>query len=181
LKELKIESFYKEIWYLPQEPWIFDGTIRENMEYAFDEDIKNKEKLIWEALEKAQISEMVQKLEHWLDTEVWEKWVKLSWGEKQRLAIARIFLKNPKIIILDEPTSALDSISENKITKALDELMKNKTSIIIAHRLQTIMHCDKITVLENWKIESEGKHTELMKKSEIYKTLVDLQNWKINE
>ena len=193
LKELKIESFYKEIWYLPQEPGIFDGSIRENMEYAFD-DSENKvgnenfhslqveqEKQIWQALEKAQISEMIKKLEKWLDTEVWEKWVKLSWGEKQRLAIARIFLKNPKIIILDEPTSALDSISEAGIRKALDELMKNRTSVVIAHRLQTVMHSDKIIVLENGKIESEWTHNELMRTSETYKTLVDLQNGKIGE
>jgi len=183
LKKIKIESFYKEIWYLPQDPGIFDWTIRENMEYAFSEDgeTRDKEKLIWEALEKSQVSDMVKKLEKGLDTEVWEKWVKLSWWEKQRLAIARIFLKNPKIIILDEPTSALDSISEARITKALDELMKNRTSIIIAHRLQTVMHSDKISVLENWKIESEGKHNELLQKSEVYKTLIDLQNGEIIE
>jgi len=204
LKKLKVESFYKYIWYLPQEPWIFDGTIRENLEYAFDytppltppligegdwktlppekgELEGGQEKQIWQALEKAQIADMIRNLEKWLDTEVGEKWVKLSWWEKQRLAIARIFLKNPKIIILDEPTSALDSISENKITKALDELMKWKTSIVIAHRLQTVMHSDKIIVLENGKIEEEWTHKELMKKSKVYKTLVDLQNGKIIE
>ena len=184
LRNLKIESFYKEIWYLPQEPWIFDGTIRENMEYAFDiynKDKNKQEKIIWEALEKAQISDMIKKLEKGLDTEVWEKWIKLSWGEKQRLAIARIFLKNPKIIILDEPTSALDSISEADITKALNALIKDRTSIVIAHRLQTVMLSDKIIVLENWKIESEGTHNELMLKSHIYKTLVDLQNGKVME
>ncbi len=189
LKKLKIESFYEKIWYLPQEPWIFDWTIKENMEYAFESPPLtpplsgegNKEKLIWEALEKAQIDNMVKKLEKWLDTEVGEKWIKLSWGEKQRLAIARIFLKNPKIIILDEPTSALDSISESEITKALDELMKNRTAIVIAHRLQTVMYSDKIIVLENGEIESEWTHLELMGKSETYKTLVDLQNGKIME
>ena len=192
LKSLKIESFYKYIWYLPQEPWIFDGTIRENMEYAFssplsqpfppgEKGVEEQEKQIWEALEKAQIADMVRNLEKWLETEVWEKWIKLSWWEKQRLAIARIFLKNPKIIILDEPTSALDSISESEITKALDELMKWRTSIVIAHRLQTVMYSDKIIVLENGKIEAEWIHEELMKKSKVYKTLVDLQNGKIIE
>ena len=182
LKSLKIDSFYKEIWYLPQEPWIFDGTIRENMEYAFDKNNKeSRDKKIWKALKKAQISEMVKKLEKGLDTEVWERWIKLSWGEKQRLAIARIFLKDPKIIILDEPTSALDSISEVGVTKALDELTKDRTSIIIAHRLQTVMHSDKIIVLENGKIESEWKHSKLLQKSKIYKTLVDLQNGNVIE
>ena len=124
---------------------------------------------------------MIRNLEKWLDTEVGEKWVKLSGWEKQRLAIARIFLKNPKIIILDEPTSALDSISESKITEALDELMKWRTSIVIAHRLQTVMHSDKIIVLGNGKVEAEWTHSDLMKTSKTYKTLVDLQNGKIVE
>ncbi len=177
LKKIKIESFYKYIWYLSQEPWIFDGTIRENLEYAFDDkNIENKEEKIWDALEKAQIVDMIENLEKGLDIEVGEKWVKLSGWEKQRLAIARIFLKDPKIIILDEPTSALDSISEHKITKALDELMKWRTSIVIAHRLQTVMHSDKIIVLENGKVWWEWKHNELIKTNKIYKTLVDLQN-----
>ena len=183
LKELKISSFYKYIGYLPQEPWVFDGTIRENLEYAFNKNLsaEEKEKIIWEALEKAQIADMVRQLDKQLDTEIWEKWIKLSWGEKQRLAIARLFIKNPKIIILDEPTSALDSISEYKITKALDELTKWKTSIIIAHRLQTVMHADQIIVLENWQIEATWTHNKLLNKSKVYKTLVDLQNGKIVE
>ena len=178
LKQIKISSFYKHIGYLSQEPDIFDGTIRENLEYAFDKDIssKEKEKIMWEALKKAQIDEKVRQLDKQLDTPIWEKGVKLSWWEKQRLAIARLFIKNPKIIILDEPTSALDSLSEYKITKALDELTKWKTSIIIAHRLQTVMKADQIIVLENWKVDSVWKHNELIKKSKIYKTLVDLQN-----
>jgi ABC-type multidrug transport system fused ATPase/permease subunit len=181
LKEIKIETFYDKIWYLPQEPWIFDGTIRENLEYAFENMDKYDESKIWEALKKAQIDDMIRGLDKWLDTEIWEKWVKLSWWEKQRLAIARIFLKDPKIVILDEPTSALDSISENKITKALDELTKWRTSIVIAHRLQTVIHSDKIIVLENGQVQAEWKHSELIKKSWIYKTLVDLQNGKIEE
>ena len=193
IKDLDINSFYKEIWYLPQEPAIFDWTIRENMEYAFNEiplsqpfpprekGVEQKENLIWEALKKAKIDDMIKWLEKWLDTEVGEKWIKLSWWEKQRLAIARIFLKNPKIIILDEPTSALDSISEAKVVESLDELTKWKTSIVIAHRLQTVMKSDKIIVIENWKIESQWTHKELINKSETYKTLVDLQNWKILE
>ena len=190
IKSLDIQTFYDKIWYLPQEPAIFDGTIRENMEYAFSEtevgnadlcSTEDRESLIWKALEKAQIDDLIKNLEKWLDTEVWEKWIKLSGWEKQRLAIARIFLKNPEIIILDEPTSALDSISEAKITQSLEELIKWKTSIVIAHRLQTVMNADKIIVIENGKIEAEGKHKELLKNSEVYKNLVDLQNGKIVE
>ena len=189
LKELKIASLYQHIGYLPQEPGIFDWTIRENLEYAFwgnsllktTLDNTTKNKIIRDALKKAQIADTVQNLPKKLDTYIGEKWVKLSWGEKQRLAIARLFIKNPDIIILDEPTSALDSIAEHKITKALDELTKWKTSIIIAHRLQTVMHADQIIVMEKWKIVDTWKHNELIQKSKIYKTLVDLQNGKIVE
>ncbi|MCD5380924.1 ATP-binding cassette domain-containing protein, partial [Candidatus Gracilibacteria bacterium] len=181
IKTLDIHTFYENIGYLPQEPAIFDGTIRENMEYAFPKKVKNQDDLIWEALKKARIDEMIKKLDKGLNTEVGEKGIKLSGGEKQRLAIARIFLKDPEIIILDEPTSALDSISESKIGKALDELVQGRTSIIIAHRLQTVMYSDKIIVIEDGKIEAEGKHSELIKKSEIYKSLVDLQNGTLSE
>ena len=177
LKKININTFYKYIWYLPQEPAVFDWTIKENLEYAFDENLEKKDdKILWEALKKAKIDEMIKSLEKWLETEIWEKWIKLSWWEKQRLAIARIFLQNPKIIILDEPTSALDSISEAKITETLNELMKWKTSIIIAHRLQTVINSDNIIIIENWKIENKWKHKDLLEKSDIYKKLVDLQN-----
>ncbi|MCP4523561.1 MAG: ABC transporter ATP-binding protein, partial [Candidatus Gracilibacteria bacterium] len=181
LKTLNMDSFYKYIGYLPQEASVFDGTIRENLEYAFDGDVQNKDTLIWKALKDARIDDMIKGLEKGLETEVGEKGIKLSGGERQRLAIARIFLKNPEIIILDEPTSALDSISEAKITKSLNKLMNGRTSIIIAHRLQTVMHADKIIVFENGKVETQGTHDELMKNSVIYKKLVDLQNGKINE
>jgi len=185
LRKIKIETFYDSIWYLPQDPAVFDWTIRENLEYAFPDNCnlskEEKEKLIRDSLKKSRIDKMIKWLKNWLNSEIWEKWVKLSWWEKQRLAIARIFLKDPKIIILDEPTSALDSISEAKITESLNELIKNKTSVIIAHRLQTVMNSDNIVVIEDWKIESNWSHDELLKKSKVYKKLVDLQKWEINE
>ncbi len=181
LKKLKIGTLYKHIWYLPQEPAIFDWTIRENLEYALHDRKKYKDDIMWKALKDAQIDSMIKNLEQGLDTEVWEKWIKLSWWEKQRLAIARIFLKNPEIIILDEPTSALDSISEAKITKTLNKLMKSKTSIIIAHRLQTVISADNIVIIEKWKIHSEGTHEDLILSSSIYKKLIDLQNWSLIE
>lgn len=181
LKTLKIDSFYENIWYLPQDAAIFDWTIRENLEYAFLDNYKYDDEEIWLALKKAKIDDMIKSLEKWLETEVWERWIKLSGWEKQRLAIARIFLKNPKIILLDEPTSALDSINEAKITKTLSELMKWRTSIIIAHRLQTVMNADKIIVIENWKIEKTWTHEELIENSKTYKKLVNLQNGVIEE
>lgn len=181
LPSLKKETLYEQIAYLTQEPAIFDGTIRDNLSYAFSKNELMTDSAIWSALEKAAISSFVKELPLWLDTQLGEKWVKLSWGEKQRLAIARVFLKDPRILILDEPTSALDSISENVITHSLQELMQNRTVIIIAHRLQTVMHADNIIVLHDGNIVQQGKHMDLIKEDGIYKTLVDLQSWKINE
>ena len=120
--------------------------------------------------------EFIYELENWLQTEIWEKWIRLSWWQRQRLAIAKIFLKDPQIIILDEPTSALDSFSEEQITKAMHNLFKNRTVIIIAHRLQTVKNADKILVLENWKVVEEGNHSELVKLKWIYKKMLDLQS-----
>lgn len=176
LKDIKIETLYKHIWYLPQEISIFDWSIRENLEYSFNLNSEKNDDIIWDALKKARMYEMVSWLKDWLDTQIWEKWLRLSWWERQRLAIARIFLKDPKIIILDEATSALDSISEFAISESLNELMKWKTSIIIAHRLQTVMNSDKIILIENWKIENQWKHKYLIENSETYKKLISLQS-----
>ncbi|HMT01531.1 MAG TPA: ATP-binding cassette domain-containing protein, partial [Candidatus Absconditabacterales bacterium] len=126
---------------------------------------------------KKTVEEMPKKLE----SKLGEKGIKLSGGERQRLALARIVIKNPEIILLDEPTSALDSISENLITETMKKITANKTMIIIAHRLQTVMHADTIVVLEKGKIIQEGSHKELIEKEGTYKTLVDLQNEKITE
>jgi len=111
-----------------------------------------------------------------LHTEIGEKWIRLSGWQRQRLAIAKIFLKDPKIIILDEPTSALDSFSEEQITQAMHNLFKDRTVIVIAHRLQTVKHADKILVLENGRIVEEWTHTTLTRKKWIYKRMLDLQS-----
>ncbi|MDA9129321.1 ATP-binding cassette domain-containing protein, partial [Candidatus Gracilibacteria bacterium] len=99
-----------------------------------------------------------------------------SGGQKQRLAIAKIFLKDPKIIILDEPTSALDSLSEKKITEAMHNLFKNRTVIVIAHRLQTVKHADNIIVIKSGHVLERGKHDELVKQDGFYKEMLDLQS-----
>jgi len=181
LKTLKTKSVYQHLWYLSQEPAIFDWTVRENLEYALADWLKYNDKVLRDALQKAQAETFVRKMDKSLESEIWEKWVKLSWWERQRLAIARIFLKNPEILILDEPTSALDSVSESKITKVLKDMMKNRTVIVIAHRLQTVQHADQIIVLENWKIIEAGKHDELLTQKKHYAQLVDLQHGKILE
>ncbi len=178
LNEVKLTDYYKHIWYLTQEPNVFDGTIRENLlywiQYAYDEhDTVFKEQL--ERVIQDSRCEFIYDFKDWLDTEIWERGVRLSWWQKQRLAIAKIMLKNPNIILLDEPTSALDSMSEQKISEALHNLFKWKTVIIVAHRLQTVKEADEIIVLQEWKIIERGTHTSLKKKNWVYKQMLDLQ------
>lgn len=178
LSELSLKSFYKEIGYLTQEASLFDWTIKENLLYSIWKEVSSEE--IEDAIKKSKC-EFIYNFDKWLDTEIWERWIMLSWWQKQRLSIAKIFLKNPKILILDEPTSALDSFSEKEITNAIHNLMQDRTMIIIAHRLQTIKECDKIYVIWNNKILEEWTHETLIKQNKTYKEMVDLQSWTINE
>ena len=173
LKKVSLKSYYRDIWYLTQEPSVFDWSIYDNLTYAIEEEVDDdKLKKIIE-LSKC---EFVYDLASWLETEIWERWVRLSWGQRQRLAIAKIMLKDPKIIILDEPTSALDSFSEEQITKAMKNLFKWRTVIIIAHRLQTVKHADDIILIENWKIKERWTHKELVKLEGQYSKMLELQS-----
>jgi len=173
IENVSLQSYYKSIGYLTQEPSVFDGTVYENLVYALNaEPIKSElEKVI--SLAKC---DFIRDFENWLDTEIWERWVMLSWWQKQRLAIAKIMLKNPNIILLDEPTSALDSFNEEQITIALHNLFKNKTVVIIAHRLQTVIQADRILLFEQWKILEDGTHQELVQLDGTYKKMLDLQS-----
>lgn len=173
LNEISLKSYYKNIWYLTQEPSVFDWTVIDNLTYAIDRELKKWE---LEKVIKDARCEFINDLPFWLETEIWERWVKLSWWQKQRLAIAKIMLKNPKIILLDEPTSALDSFSEEQITKALNNLFVWKTVIIIAHRLQTVKNADKILVFENGKVIEEWTHNSLVEKWWIYGKMLELQS-----
>ncbi len=123
----------------------------------------------------AMCTDFINKLENKFETKIGENGVKLSGGEKQRLSIARAFLKDSKIILLDEATSSLDSETEEKIQKALEKLTSNKTTIVIAHRLSTILNSNKIYVLDKGVVVDEGKHDELLKNSEIYKNFYNRQ------
>lgn len=159
-KNITKKSLRKHIWIVMQDNTLFNITIRENMLIAKTD---ATEKEIANALKKAQ-AEFAFTGEKWLETVIWERWLKLSWWEKQRLNIARIFLRNPEILILDEATSALDNRTEAEIQKSLDLLLEWKTSIIIAHRLSTIKKVDRIFVLDKWKIIENWNYAELIEK-----------------
>ena len=156
-----------------QDTTLFNETIRHNLEYVRD-NISDKE--LKKACKEANILDFIESLPEKWETPVGERWLKLSGGEKQRIAIARAILANPEILILDEATSALDTKTEKLVQSAFDHLMEWRTSIIIAHRLSTIMNADCIYLMEKWKIVAKWNHTELYKNSPEYKEMVDLQH-----
>jgi ABC transporter fused permease/ATP-binding protein len=169
----KLNNYRKNIGLVPQEVILFGGTIRENIAYGKPDASLDE---IREAARKAYALEFVDSFPDGLDTLVGERGVKLSGGQRQRIAIARAILKDPAVLILDEATSSLDAESEFLVQKALDELMKNRTTLIIAHRLATIRKVDKIFVLSGGKIVESGTHLELSQKLEgTYSNLVKLQ------
>lgn len=158
----------KNITYVPQEPLLFHRSLKENIAYGKP---GATEAEIIEVAKKARAHEFITPLKSGYNTLVGERGTKLSGGQRQRVAIARAMLKPAPILILDEATSALDSESEKKIQEALWELMKNKTAIVVAHRLSTIKHMDRIIVIENGKIKEQGSHTELIKLKGSYANL----------
>jgi ABC-type multidrug transport system fused ATPase/permease subunit len=173
IADIDITEWRKMVALVPQEVLLFGGTIRENIAYGKPGATQAE---IESAAELAYAKEFVESFPEKWDTMVGERGVKLSGGQRQRIAIARAILKNPKFLLLDEATSALDSESEKWVQSALEELMKNRTSLIIAHRLSTIRSADLILVMEEGKIVESGSHEELMKKkSGIYQNMVKLQ------
>ena len=162
----------QQIGVVTQETYLFNGTIKENLLYA-KEDATDEE--IEKACRIASIHDFIVKQPDGYNTMVGNRGLKLSGGEKQRISIARVILKDPKILILDEATSALDSISENAISEALGVLMQNRTSIVIAHRLSTIMKAEKIVVIADGHVAELGTHQELLDKNGIYRDLYETQ------
>lgn len=159
LNTLSKNSLRDAIGYVTQEAFLFNGTVKENLALA---DRSASDDDIWKALEAAKAADFVRALPEQLETNVGERGVKLSGGEKQRLSIARALLKDPPILLLDEATASVDNQTEHLIQEALDELMKNRTSIVIAHRLSTIQNADRIYVLEKGQVIEEGTHDELL-------------------
>lgn len=162
------ESLRKAISYVPQEPFLFHRSLRENIAYGSE---NATEEQIIDAAEKAHAMEFIRQLPDGLDTIVGERGVKLSGGQRQRVAIARAIIKDAPILILDEATSALDSESERLIQSSIAELMKNKTAIVIAHRLSTIAKLDRIIVIDHGTITEDGTHQELVTANGIYAQL----------
>ena len=161
-------SLRKAIAYVPQEPLLFHRSLRDNIGYGRPD---ATEKDIEAAAKKANALEFIKQLPEGFDTLVGERGVKLSGGQRQRIAIARAILKDAPILVLDEATSALDSESEKLIQDALQELMKNRTSIVIAHRLSTIAKLDRIIVLEDGEIKEDGSHDGLIARGGVYAKL----------
>ncbi len=173
IQDLDVLAWRKMVALVPQEVLLFGGSIRENIAYGKPEATEDE---IYQAAELAYAKEFIEAFPEKWDTLVGERGVKLSGGQRQRIAIARAILKNPHLLLLDEATSALDSESEKWVQSALEELMKNRTSLIIAHRLSTIRSADQILVMERGKIVEVGTHEFLMaKKQGIYQKMVKLQ------
>ena len=172
VREMDLPWLRSAIGIVTQDTYLFNGTIRENLLYA-KEDATEEE--LEAACRKASIHDFIMRQPKGYDTEVGNRGLKLSGGEKQRISIARVILKDPKILILDEATSALDSISESAIQDALDIMMQGRTSIVIAHRLSTILKADQILVVSGGVIAEQGTHEELLAKNGVYRELYETQ------
>jgi ATP-binding cassette subfamily B protein len=172
IKDVTLESLRKNIGIVQQDVFLFNGTVRENIAYgnsnALDEDII-------EAAKKANAHDFILSLKDGYDTDIGERGVKLSGGQKQRLSIARSFLKNPPILILDEATSSLDNRSEKIIQKSLEKLAEGRTTLVVAHRLSTVINSDQIIVLTDEGIVERGSHNELISQDGEYSQLYNEQ------
>jgi ATP-binding cassette subfamily B protein len=178
VRKLDLTFLRKQVGVVSQETYLFNGTIRDNLLYAKPD--ATEEEMI-AALKRANIYDFVEKQEQGLDAMVGNRGLKLSGGEKQRISIARVLLKDPKLLIFDEATSALDSISENKIQEAIEPIIKERTSILIAHRLSTILAADEILVVKDGEIVERGQHKELVKQGGVYSELYNTQFSRISD
>lgn len=172
IRDVTQDSLRENIAMIPQDPSLFHRSLMENIRYGRADSTDEE---VIEAAKKAHAHEFISTLPQGYDSLVGERGVKLSGGQRQRIAIARAILKNAPILILDEATSQLDSFTESLIQESLWELMQNKTTIVIAHRLSTLLHMDRILVFDKGKIVEDGTHSELLAKAGLYKTLWDAQ------
>ena len=172
LRDISLESLAGQVGMVTQETFLFHDTVRNNLLYAKDDATDEQ---IEEAGRAAHIHEFIEQMPDGYDTLVGERGYRLSGGEKQRVAIARVILKDPKVLILDEATSHLDSRSESLIQDAMERVMKGRTSLVIAHRLSTIIGADKILVMDQGRLVEQGGHKELLAQGGLYRTLYETQ------
>ena len=173
IRDLSLADLRGAIGIVPQEPTLFSGTIRENIAYAGigDDGSRPSEESIRAAAKAAHAVEFIERLPEGFDTRVGERGVKLSGGQRQRIAIARVFLKDPALVILDEATSSLDSESERLVEQAMEDLLRARSTLIIAHRLSTVLRADRLVVIDRGVIVEEGRHQELLASEGVYSRL----------
>lgn len=171
---ISLATWRSQIGYVSQESAMMAGTIRENLCYGLDMEHISDDRL-WEVAKMAYADEFIQSFSDGLNTEVGERGVKLSGGQRQRIAIARAFLRNPKILMMDEATASLDSQSEGVVQQALTRLMEGRTTFVIAHRLSTIVDADKIVFIEKGRVTGIGTHQELVRTHDLYREFAEQQ------
>ncbi len=172
IRDVSMKSLKNNLAFVDQETFLFNISIRDNICYGrLDADDQS----VVDAARQAYADEFIEKLPQGYDTVIGDRGVRLSGGQRQRLCVARALLKDAPILILDEATSALDTESEVVVQKALANLMKNRTTLVIAHRLSTVMHADRIIVLERGRVVEVGSHQELLEHGGVYRNLYDLQ------
>ena len=172
IKDMDINSLRSLMGIVTQETFLFNDTVRANISYGVE---SIQDDIIREAAVAANAHHFIKKLPNGYDTIIGERGVSLSGGQRQRIAIARAIVKNPPILILDEATSSLDTESEKNVQEAIEKLMRNRTVIVIAHRLSTVHNADKIIVLDKGEIVDQGSHDELINRDGIYKQLHNMQ------
>ncbi|MCL7749778.1 ABC transporter ATP-binding protein [Halalkalibacter alkaliphilus] len=175
IKEISLFSWRNQIGYVSQESAMMAGTIRENLCYGLENKEEITDEQLWKVAKMAYADQFIQSFPEGLDTKVGERGVKLSGGQRQRIAIARAFLRNPKILMMDEATASLDSQSESVVQQALTRLMEGRTTFVIAHRLSTIVGADKIVFIENGEVTGIGTHDELIKSHVLYREFAEQQ------
>jgi ATP-binding cassette, subfamily B, bacterial AbcA/BmrA len=174
ITDISLAAWRSQIGYVSQESAMMAGTIRENLCYGLDMEHISDERL-WEVAKMAYADEFIQSFTDGLNTEVGERGVKLSGGQRQRIAIARAFLRDPKILMMDEATASLDSQSEGVVQQALTRLMEGRTTFVIAHRLSTIVDADKIVFIEKGRVTGIGTHQELVRTHDLYREFAEQQ------
>lgn len=173
IEDINLGVWREQIGLVGQNSAVMPGTIRENLVYGLDREVSDEE--LWQVLKMAYADQFVRELEYQLDTQIGERGIKISGGQRQRIAIARAFLRDPKILMLDEATASLDSESEAMVQKALASLMKGRTTLIIAHRLSTIVDADQIYFIDHGTVSGAGTHEELIQTTPLYAEYVHNQ------